>query len=336
VDYLQNTRPALLACDGPLAGLAIRLQPMGLHGWAALNQMGVFMRKLFLLGLSTLAVVMLGGSAQAADMPVKAPPPPPPIMYNWTGFYIGGHIGGAWVNRNGNDRFDGNDCASGAFGIVCFNDGNFGRNNGRFIGGGQVGFNYQINQWVWGVEGQISAITNQNNDDLCGNVRFTPVVGVVVNDRLFRCDNRGSWIATAAARLGVTFGPTGNWLLYVKGGGAFADSRFGDRLRDDCLGIFGAALCNSNCVFDNDNRTRTGWMVGVGLEYGAWGNWSWKLEYNFMDFGHRDMHFDNIMPGCACILARDLDFDLRVNLVKFGLNYRFGVAPAPAPVAARY
>jgi outer membrane immunogenic protein len=295
------------------------------------------MRKLHLLGLGTFAAMMLGGAAQAADMPVKAPPPPPPVMYNWTGFYIGGHVGGAWADRNGHDRFDGTTNCVDFDAIVCFDDHDFGRNRGRLIAGGQVGFNYQVNQWVWGVEGQISAVFNDNdNNDDCGFA----TMGDFPRESMFRCRNRGDWIATIAARLGVTFGQTGNWLLYVKGGGAFADSRFGLRLRDDCAAVFDTVICNpNNFAFNNNNNdnTRTGWMVGVGLEYGAWGNWSWKLEYNFMDFGHRDLHFDNIMACVECaIIRRDLDFDLRVNVVKFGLNYRFGVAPAPAPVAARY
>jgi outer membrane immunogenic protein len=283
------------------------------------------MRRLFLLGLGTFAAMMLGGAAQAADMPVKAPPPPPPPMYNWTGFYIGGHIGGAWADRNGHDRFGENRCFWGE-GEVCFEDNGFGRNDGRFIVGGQVGFNYQVNQWVWGVEGQISALTNSDNDSACGFFTWGET-----RDHLFNCNNRGNWVATIAARLGVTFGQTGNWLLYVKGGGAFADARFGVRLRDDCPWEF---CSSSNFVVNSNNDTRTGWMVGVGLEYGAWGNWSWKLEYNFMDFGHRNIHFDNALT-CECGIIRDLDADLRVNVVKFGLNYRFGAAPA-APVAARY
>jgi outer membrane immunogenic protein len=289
------------------------------------------MRKLFLLGLGMFAAMMVGGTAQAADMPVKAPPPPPPVMYNWTGFYIGAHIGGAFADRNGHDRFDGlNNCVD-VDATICFVDGNFGRNRSSFIGGGQLGFNYQVGQWVWGVEGQISGVANNNNDDDCG---FVTIDGV--RDHMFRCDNRGSWLATIAARLGVTFGQTGNWLLYVKGGGAFADARFGSRLRDDCAVVFGPLMCDpNNFVFNNNNDTRTGWMVGVGVEYGAWGNWSWKLEYNFMDFGHRNIHFDNVMVDCGCTIIRDLDADLRVNVVKFGLNYRFGAAPV-APVAARY
>src|SRR5215469_6169478 len=184
--------------------------------------------KLITLSLATAMLAAASAESDAADaarVPAYSAPPPIPLVYNWTGFYGGGHLGAGWSEGG----------------------------SSGFLGGGQVGFNYQINQWVWGVEGQISAITNQNNDDLCGAVTFTPLVGAVVNDRLFRCDNRGRWVASIAARLGVTFGPTGNWLLYVKGGGAFADSRFGVRLRDDCLGVFGAAVCNSNFDFNNDN-----------------------------------------------------------------------------------
>jgi outer membrane immunogenic protein len=293
--------------------------------------MGAFMRKLFLLGLSTFAAMMLGAPAQAADMPVKAPPPPVPVMYNWTGFYIGGHIGGAWVDRNGHDRFDGvNNCID----LVCFDDNGFGHNDGRLIAGGQVGFNYQVGQFVWGVEGQISAVASHNDDgDACGF--FTgPVNGVVVHDHLFNCRNRGDWIATLAARLGMTFGATGNWLLYIKGGAAFADGRFGLQLRDNCPVTW--SFCNDNFAFNNENNTRTGWMIGAGMEYGWSDNLSWKIEYNFMDFGHRNLHFDNVLTACECRLIHDLDFDRQISVVKVGLNYRFAPAPVAAPVAARY
>ena len=290
------------------------------------NPMGALMRKLFWLGMSVLATVMLGSAAQAADMPLKAPPAPAPIMYNWTGFYIGAHVGGAW-HGNGNDRFDG---VFHCIGAVCFDNNGFGHNNGRFIGGGQIGYNYQVNQWVWGIEGQISGVASNNDNQACGF--FT--VGAV-HDFLFRCNDRSGWLATIAARLGVAFGQTGNWLLYVKGGGAFADANFGLRFRDDCAAVPTiAAICagSTGVVFNNNNNTRTGWMFGVGLEYGAWGNWSWKLEYNLMEFGHRDLVFDNVILGSR--LIHDVDFDRQINVVKFGLNYRF--APAAAPVAARY
>src|SRR5262249_39327023 len=151
-------------------------------------------------------------------------------------------------------------------GVVFDADHGFGHNNGRFIGGGQLGYNYQIGQYVWGIEGQISGVASNNDEQACGF--FT--VGVA-HDFLFRFRDRSGWIASIAARLGVAFGQTGNWLLYVKGGGAFADARLGLRFRDDCHTALPAlaAVCNSGVAFNNNDNTRTGWMIGVGLEYGA-------------------------------------------------------------------
>src|ERR1700754_4144979 len=210
------------------------------------------MRKLFLLGLTTFAAaVMLGGAAQAADMPVKAPPPAPaPVMYNWSGFYIGGHIGGAWVNRDNDHRFDQNNkCFKVDYELLCFEDHGRGDNDGNFIAGGQIGFNYQIGQWVWGVEGQISAVVNNNNDDdACGFFTWNGV-----RDHVFRCRNNGDWVATAAVRLGIAVGQTGNWLLYIKGGAAFADAGFDMRRRADCLSPVCGATNNFNFNDDDDD-----------------------------------------------------------------------------------
>lgn len=291
------------------------------------------MRKLFLLRLTMFAAVMLGGAAQAADMPVKARPmpAPAPVMYNWTGVYIGGHIGGAWINRDGDHRFDSDSrCIhSRYYGPVCFEDHGHGRNNGNFIAGGQLGFNYQFGQYVWGIEGQISAVVNNDDDEACGFFRWGEV-----RDHLFRCRDRSNWVATLAARLGVAVGQTGNWLIYVKGGAAFADARFDMRRRADCTWEF--CSDTDDFFFNNDNDVRIGWMVGAGVEWGAWGNWSWKLEWNFMDFGNQNDRFDHFIANCGCSIRHNFDRDHQVNVVKFGLNYRFGAAAVEAPVAARY
>src|SRR6267378_4629269 len=101
--------------------------------------------KKFLLG--TVALIALGATAPAlaADMAArpytKAPAYSAPI-YNWTGFYIGGHVGGAFA---GDNSLSGND--------------------GRFLGGVQGGFDYQFAQsWVIGVEAQYSWLSNNNNN----------------------------------------------------------------------------------------------------------------------------------------------------------------------------
>ena len=144
--------------------------------------------------LTTVALVALGAPAVAADLAArpytKAPPIAAPI-YNWTGFYIGGHIGAAFNNDN---TFNG---------LVTG-----GNDDARFLGGVQGGFDFQVApNWVLGVEGQYSWLANNSGAWLFpGGYAYTN-------------DQRG--IGSVTGRIGYTWGPA---LLYVKGGYAFADN----------------------------------------------------------------------------------------------------------------
>jgi len=148
--------------------------------------------------LATVALVALGATvpALAADLGprtayTKAPAVYAPI-YNWTGFYIGGHIGGAFSGDNG---FAGTT-----------NSGN----DGRFLGGLQGGADYQFApNWVIGIEGQYSWLGSNNN-----SVAFTGAGAGYV----YTHDQRG--LGSVTGRLGYTWGPA---LLYVKGGYAYSD-----------------------------------------------------------------------------------------------------------------
>jgi outer membrane immunogenic protein len=155
--------------------------------------------KKFLLG--TVALVALGATvpALAADLAArpaytKAPPAYVQPIYNWTGFYIGGHIGGAFEGNNG------------------FNGTTNNNNNGRFLGGVQGGADYQFApNWVLGIEAEFSWLGNNNN-----GVAFTGAgTGFVYTN-----DVRG--LGSVTGRVGYTWGPA---LLYVKGGYAFADRK---------------------------------------------------------------------------------------------------------------
>src|SRR5215510_7635377 len=117
--------------------------------------------KKILLALSAMAIGT--AAASAADMPYKAPPPPLPV-FSWTGFYIGANIGGAWTNNRWTDTLF----------LTNFNNNN---NNGRFIGGGQIGGNYQIGQFVIGAEWDFDWAGNNNNNNVGV---FIPGVGTIV------------------------------------------------------------------------------------------------------------------------------------------------------------
>src|ERR1700675_5219221 len=152
------------------------------------NRWRLILMKKFLLG--TVALVALGAAvpAMAADLAArphtKAPASAAPI-YNWTGFYIGGHIGGAFA---GDNSLTGND--------------------GRFLGGVQGGADYQFApSWVIGIEAQYSWLGNNNN-------------GVIFPGGFVYSNNQRA-LASVTGRVGYTWGPA---LLYVKGGYAYSDN----------------------------------------------------------------------------------------------------------------
>ncbi len=106
------------------------------------------------------AIALTGSAAFAADLPSRAPPPvylPPPPIFTWTGIYIGGQIGYAWAS--GNNNFNGFDPF---FGTGTFLSTSVGGTPSGVIGGGNVGYNYQINQWVLGLEGDVNGTSLSN------------------------------------------------------------------------------------------------------------------------------------------------------------------------------
>src|ERR1044072_2558119 len=161
--------------------------------------MGTMRRLLVLAGL---AGALLSSNAMAADIvrPVyKAPPAGAlPVAYDWTGFYIGGHVGYGWAKKDWQDGF-------GLFNLSTDANG--------FLGGGQVGFNYQVGQFVLGAEGDFS---------WSGINGGATIVGIVPPPgRGFNTDV--NWVSPATGRLGLAFD---RWLVYGKAGAAWVDDKF--------------------------------------------------------------------------------------------------------------
>jgi outer membrane immunogenic protein len=218
-----------------------------------LNSGKLEMKKLILAaaGLLALSVTSAGAADLGPRMVTKAPPMATTV-YNWTGCYIGGHAGGAWSNSN-----------------MTVNNGatlveNFGYTPSSFLGGGQVGCQYQFApNWVIGAEGTWSGMSLNQTD-----------VGVLspTRTRAFKLDQ----IATATAKLGYTWGP---WMLYAKGG--FADARIDTFMINNATGVFGDV-----------RQWQAGWTVGGGLDYMVTPNFILGAEFNYYRFG-----FDRTVPA---------------------------------------
>jgi len=224
----------------------------------------------------------------AADMAMKAPPPPPVVpLFTWTGFYLGGNLGAAWAQRNVTDMF-GNSFTR--------------TTDGRFIGGGQLGYNWQTGSFVLGVEGDIDGIANNNNRSVA--VAIGGLGPFVVTS------NSTNWVATVAARFGWA---VDHWLFYGKAGGGWVGNNNGFTVTNVTTG---AAVSSGN------GSTAGGWLLGAGVEYAINNNWSLKGEYNYIGLGNRTV----VLPvalgapvGVDVFTSNNRNF----QMVKFGFNYAF-------------
>src|ERR1700760_2596846 len=258
--------------------------------------------------LATAMLVGSFGSANAADMAVKARPMAAPVVtYNWSGCYIGGNVGGAGARTEQTQI-----AKVGGPAIVPNND--FGRSDGTTgIGGAQIGCDYQFaGRWVVGVQGMYDYA--RINDT---HVVPTAFPGFPVGS--FISQNQTKDIFTATARVGFLFVP--QLLGYVKGGGAWTRQDY------TFIGTVPVTFLSENAL----GVDRQGWTVGGGVEWMFAHGWSVFGEFNYMDFGRKDVNF---VAGPGTVGAPDvIRTRLTVETGVIGVNYKFNWAQ---PVVAKY
>jgi high affinity Mn2+ porin len=232
-------------------------------------------------------VVALGllagaGTAHAADMPLKAPVLK--SVYDWTGFYVGGHFGygGGSLGPGTNPLPE--------EGVL------FPHSVTGLIGGWQVGANRQLaNRIVLSVEAD-STFTSPLDQAAFGRMPPTPFNSTI------------DYVGTVRGRIGYAFDRI---MPYVNGGFAWGHAHV------DINDGSGATVGSS----------QFGWTAGAGVEFAVSGNWSAKLEYEYVDLARQ--RYDLSGFGLAGVTI-----DPRIHLLKFGLNYHIGDAPwNPAPRA---
>jgi len=249
------------------------------------------MRATFQTSVAVLALLTIPMAAGAADLkPAPAPVMKAPIMapaFSWSGFYIGGNLGGAWTNSTITDNLFG----------LSFGNGN----NAVFVGGGQVGFNYQTGNFVFGVEGDFDWAANNNNS-------LTGVVGPL--GHTFTGSANDKWMATVAGRLGYA---VDRWLIYVKGGGGWVGAN-GFTVTDVTTGTSVSAGSSNNV---------SGWLVGGGFEWAFANNWSVRAEYDYFGLSGRSFTVPATLPSLAGDTFTTGNNNIQMATV--GINYLFGM-----------
>lgn len=249
-------------------------------------------------------------SASAADLAPHLITKAPPIaaIYDWTGFYVGGHGGIGWAHG---ETSAAEILGFGALPSHPTND------HDSVFGGGQIGFNYQFaRNWVIGIQGDWSAFSA--SDD--GAYSSTSIIGIPVASFTGQYSTRIDWLASVTGRLGYA---VNNMLFYGKGGAAWIRNRFHDASTADLGGIFVASDYSGTA-------TRQGWTIGGGVEYGLTRNWTIGFEYDYYDFGS----YSQTLTGATAIFiggpgvptgtqTETLQFKQTLSVAKASLNYRF-------------
>jgi outer membrane immunogenic protein len=277
--------------------------------------------------VAVLAGLFGANSALAADLPApiytKAPVYVDP-GYNWTGFYLGGNLGYSWGRSSDTSTF-----TNGAGTLLSTS---IGRSNlDGVVGGGQAGYNWQMQSWVWGLEGDIQGTGERGSRDIscatgvCAPSTITtttrtvpgffaaapPTIttttitpGLAIPATLTQ---KIDWFGTVRARGGVLVTP--RVLFYATGGLAYGQVNSSET-------ISGSPFSSSD--------TRVGYTVGGGIEGAIGGNWTAKLEYLFVDLGRTSGSFATAIPASGGgTLASNYSSHVTDNVLRFGVNYNF-------------
>ena len=254
------------------------------------------------------SVVRLGLNYKFGDPGMfNDPAPAGPVLiaaaWNWTGFYAGANVGGG-LARDPTHKIG----IFNATGSPILDESFYLMPRGA-IGGGQIGYNWQVSSIVLGAEADFQ-FSNQNDNTTCATF-CDPTPGgsiALIGQKL-------PWLATLRGRLGWTNGPG---LVYVTGGAALA--RVETNITESDLN--GAPLVLNTFNF---NTTRSGFVFGGGVEHQVAGNWTAKAEYLYADLGSVGTVYANPAPPSAFATTHHFGSTIRDNIIRAGVNYKFAL-----------
>jgi outer membrane immunogenic protein len=264
--------------------------------------------------LSSVALIGLTAAAVAADLPARAAPPAPFAAvptFTWTGFYVGVNAGWGWRNSDDATVFNlpagsviNSPTTAGTLTLSATDDDDSG-----LLGGAQIGYNFQMGAFVFGVEADIQAsdLGGDSTTGITGTYVFVGVPGLAFAPPPATVVRGGAsidWFGTVRARAGVAFD---RLLVYATGGFAFGGGDNGA-----CAGLIGC-----------ENDWNSGWTAGGGVEWAFTNNLTVKLEGLYVDVDAGDngsAPFFNPVTNTLFLNSAD---DNSFGIVRAGVNFKF-------------
>lgn len=213
---------------------------------------------------------------------------PAPVL-GWTGFYAG------FQGGFGGHEFD-YPVSAPTLGV----SGDVTLNSSGFFGGGQLGYNWQVTQLVFGVEADMSASGIEGKLGASGTALGVGALSASAGTKL-------DWFGTVRGRVGYLIRP--DMMIYGTGGWAFGHTTSTATLTLSPGGTFSASASND----------KSGWTAGAGIEYAITPYMSFKTEYLYVDLG-TDPLFSTTVFGAPISVSEQT----RIHTIKAGLNFKFG------------
>jgi len=237
--------------------------------------------------------------------------PVPECDFSWTGFYVGANFGYGWGNAD--TDFDPLPDAATFFDLV---PQSLDPDPDGFIGGGQVGFNWQWNKWlVLGIESDFQG-TDMEGDESRGPL--TDITGTVLNpDSFIAAHERMQWFGSTRGRIGIS--PACRWLIYATGGVAYGNIDYSATTN------YGAPSAIFSTYPTSFTETEVGWTAGAGIEFAIGHHWTVKAEYLYYDLGDEDSTINQRTGGVpqGPPFFVHYNFETTGNMVRGGLNFKF-------------
>jgi outer membrane immunogenic protein len=249
---------------------------------------------------SAFAVLALSSASYAADFTAETT-----AVYEWSGFYAGlnaGYgFGGTTVNVTQNPN-------SVLFGADPFD---YKINPAGFIGGAQVGYNYQVNAFVFGVEGDFQFSSIKKTDGIVG-LPLNPSGSQPISAS--ETKSTIDYFGTLRARLGYT--PTDRFMIYGTGGLIFAN------VQNESFTQYNNAIFDPSFRYvGSESSLKTGFVIGAGTEYAFTNKITAKLEYLYYDLG-KQTYTGTPLSGVSAFSVNYQTKNVG-NIVRVGLNYKF-------------